>query len=129
MSLGYLVGYESQIIMDPDAAPKFCKARTVSYAYKSLVNKEIDQLVQQGILTPVTFSDWAAPIVPMLKSDKKSVRICEDFKPTFNQARKVDKYPIPKIEDLFTSFKGGKTFSTLDMSQAYQQVLRHEDSL
>jgi len=35
---------------------------------------------------------------------------------------------IPKIEDLFTSLKGGKTFSTLNMSQAYQQVLFNEAS-
>ena len=120
--LGTLVGYEAQIIMDPNAAPKFCKARTLPYAYKSLVNEEIDRLVQQGILTPVTFSDWVAPIVPVLKSDKKSVKICGDFKRTVNQICKVDKYLIPKIEDLFTSLKGGKTFSTLDMSQASQQV-------
>jgi len=48
------MGYKAQIIMDPDAAPKFCKASTVPYAYKSLVNGEIDRLVQQGILKPVT---------------------------------------------------------------------------
>jgi len=73
--LGTLVGYEAQIIMNPDAAPKFCKARTVPYAYKSLVNEEIDQLVQHGILKPVTFSDWAAPIVSVLKSDKDLWRL------------------------------------------------------
>ena len=73
--LGTLTGYHAQIIIDPGATPKFCKARTVPYAYKSLVNKEIGRLMQQVIVTPVTFSDWAAPIVPVLKSDKKSVRI------------------------------------------------------
>ena len=40
----------------------------------------------------------------------------------------VDKYPIPKIEDLFSSLAGGKLFSTLDMSQAYQQILLDEPS-
>ena len=44
--------------------PKFCKARTVPYAYRQLVNKELDRLVEQGILTPVPFADWAVPIVP-----------------------------------------------------------------
>ena len=101
--LGTLTGYQAQIVMDPGATPKFCKPRTVPYAYKSLVNEEIDRLVQQGILAPVKFSDWAAPIVPVLKRDKTSVRIFGDFKRTVNQACKVNKYPIPKIEDLFTS--------------------------
>ena len=56
--------------------------------------------MEQGIITPVSFADWAAPIVPVLKSDKQSVRICGDFKRMVNQASKVDKYPIPKMEDL-----------------------------
>ena len=54
--------------------------------------------------------------MPVLKSDKKSVTICGDFKRTVNTAYKVDKYPIPKIEDPFTSLLGGKSFTTLDMS-------------
>ena len=123
-----LVGYQAQIQVDPTATPKFCKARTVPYAYRSLVNEELDRLVKYGILTPVEVADWAAPIVPILKSDKKSVRICGDFKKTVNQASKVDKYPIPKIEDLFTSLAGRKSFTTLDMSQAYQQLLLDEPS-
>ena len=126
--LGTLVGYYAQIQIDPSTTPKFCKARTVPYAYRALVNKELDRLVDQGILTPVQFADWAAPIVPVLKSDKQSIRICGDFKRTVNQASKVDKYPIPKIEDLFTSLAGGKAFTTLDMSQAYQQLLLDEPS-
>ena len=79
-------------------------------------------------MTPVQFADWAAPIVPALKSDKKSVRICGDVKKTVNQVSKVNKYPIPKIEDLFSSLAEGKAFTTLDMSQAYQQVLLDEPS-
>ena len=126
--LGTLIGFYIQIQIDPSATPKFCKTRTVSYAYRALVNKELDRLVDQGILTPVQFADWAAPIIPVLKNDKQSVRICGDFKKTVNQASKVDKYPIPKIEDLFTSLAGGKTFTTLDTSQAYQQLLLDEIS-
>ena len=44
---------------------------------------EHDRLVKYGILTPVEVADWAAPIVPILKSDKKSVRICGNFLPGF----------------------------------------------
>ena len=93
-----------------------------------MVDAELDKLVEQGILTPVQFSEWAAPIVPVLKSDKKYVRICGDFKQTVNRPSHVDKYPIPKIEDLFSSLAGGKLFSTLDMSQAYQQILLDKPS-
>ena len=44
----------------------------------------------------------------MLKSDGKSVRVCGDFKQTVNPVCKLDRYPIPKIEDLFATFERGK---------------------
>ncbi len=47
---------------------------------------------------------------------------------TVNSASKLDRYPIPKIEDLFAKLAGGKLFSKLDMSQAYQQIPLEEDS-
>ena len=79
-------------------------------------------------MEPVEFSSWAAPIVPVLKSDKSSVRICGDFQVTVNPVVKLDKYPIPKIEDLFVHLAGGKTFTKLDLSQAYQQLPLDEES-
>ena len=92
---------------------------------RELVEKELDRLVTEGILEPVQFADWAAPV---LKDDGKSIRICGDFKMTVNQASKLDRYPLPKIEDLFMQLAGGKTFTKLDLSQAYQQVKLDEPS-
>jgi len=90
--------------------------------------EELDQLVKEGILEPIQFSEWAAPLVLVVKSDHKSVLTCGDFKLTVNQASKLDWYPIPWMEDLFTQLAGGKVFSKLDLSQAYQQVLLDEES-
>ena len=89
---------------------------------------ELDKLVDQGILAPVKHADWAAPIVPVMKADRKSVRICGGFKQTVNKAPPIDKYPIPKIEDLFVKLAGGRMFTKLDMSQAYQQICLDEES-
>ncbi len=61
----------------------------------------MEELQYLEIINAVPFADWAAPIVPVFKSDKKSLRLCKDFKLTVNKASKLDKYPIPKIEDLF----------------------------
>jgi len=77
--------------------------------------------VNQGVIEPITFSEWTTPIVLVLKKDGK-VRICEDYKVTVNQAAKVDSYPLPKIHDLLASLVGGKTFSKLDLANAYQQI-------
>ena len=94
--LGTLKGYQAKIIVDPGATPRFCKARSVPYAMRTKVEAELDRLQEQGIIEPVTFSDWATPIVPVLKRDK-SVRICGDFKMTVNRASRLEKYPIPKL--------------------------------
>ena len=58
----------------------------------------------------------------VLKKDASSIRICGDFKQTENPVSKLDRYPIPKVEDLFTTLTCGQTFSKLDLSQAYQQL-------
>ena len=70
----------------------------------------------------------ASPIVAVLKEDRKSVRLCGDFKQTINPVSKLDHYPLPKIEDLFATLAGGKSFTKLDLSQAYQQLTLDEAS-
>lgn len=126
--LGTLKGFRAKIHVDPSAAPKFCKARPVPYAMRPKVEKELERLKSEGIIEPVKFADWAAPIVPVLKRDKETVRICGDYKLTVNAASKLEQYPIPRVEDLFSALSGGKYFTKLDMSQAYQQIELDEDS-
>ena len=126
--LGTLKGHKAKIYVDPEATPKYCKARPVPYAMQSKVEAELERLESEGIIKPVHFADWAAPIIPVLKSDKKSVRICGDFKLTVNKASQLDRYPIPKIEDLFAKMAGGQKYTKLDLYQAYQQMELEDES-
>ena len=91
------------------------------------MNAEIDRLAKSGIIEPVEFSDWAAPILLVVKTDG-SIRICGDHKVTANQAAKLDKYPLPWIDDIFASLEGGKMFSKLDLAHAHQHVALDEAS-
>ncbi len=84
------------------------------YALCKKVEDELNRLQDLKIIEPVQFSDWAAPIIPVLKNDG-TVRICGDYKITINKAAKLDKYPIPRIEDLFAKLAGGKSFTKLDL--------------
>ena len=79
------------------------------------------------MIEPVQFSDWAALIVPVMKPDR-SVRIRGDYKVTVNRVPKLDKYPIPKIDNMFTSLSGGQHFLKLDLLHTYQQIELDEDS-
>ncbi len=90
-------GFEANIEVDPNAPPKYCKVRTVPL--RELVEVELERLVKEGILEPLDHSEWAAPIVAVLKSDKKSVRVCGDFRMTVNPISKLNRYTIPKVED------------------------------
>ena len=85
------------------------------------MEQELERLERQDIITPVTFSDWAAPIVPVEKWDG-SVRVCGDYKLTVNKVAKTEVYPLPRIKEMFTLLAGGKKFSKLDLSHAYQQI-------
>ena len=121
-------GFRAKLYMDGSFTPRFCKARSVPYAMRQKVDDELQRLQKEGIIEPVQFAEWAAPIVPILKADKKSVRICGDYKLTVNRASKLDNYPIPRIEDLFATLYAGKFFTKLDLSQAYQQLLLDEEA-
>ena len=124
-----LKGYKPKIHIIPRVRPHFCKACSVPYSMRHLVDKELDRLTAQGVIELVQFVDWAAPIVPVLKSDKPSVRICGAFKLIMNQASKLDHYPIPTVQDLFAKLSGVKLFMQLGLSQAYQQLLLDDQSM
>lgn len=91
---------KAKIYMDKDAQPRFCRARQVPYALKAKVEAEIDRLVKEEVLEPVQFSEWATPVVPVLKKDG-SVRLCGDYRITVNRDAKTDTYPLPRIERIF----------------------------
>ncbi len=94
--LGLLKGSTAKIYKEADATPCFFNARSVPYALCKKVEDELNQLQDLKIIEPVQFSDWAAPIVPVLQNDG-TVRICRDYKIRINKAAKSDKYPILQI--------------------------------
>ena len=91
------------------------------------MEQELERLEKAGIIEPVEFSKWAAPVVPVIKRDG-TVRICGDYKLTVNKAAKLDTYPLPKVDDLFSQLAGGKKFTKLDLAHAYQQIALEPDS-
>ena len=127
-TLGTVEPFRATLHVQPDATPKFCKPRSVPFAIKEVVGKELDCLEEQGILQKVSHSEWAAPIVAVPKKDGR-FRLCGDYKVTINQALEVDQYPLPKPEDLFATLAGGTLFSKLDLSQAYLQLQLDEKSI
>ena len=125
--LGCYQGESFSIVVDPSVPAKFCKARTVPCTLRERVDKELSRLQEEGIISPISNSPWAAPVVPVLKSDS-GIRLCGDYKLTVNRAASMDTYPIPSMHDLFSNLAGGVIFSKLDMSQAYAQLCLDDQS-
>lgn len=118
--LGTYKGDKAKIHVKENATPKYFKARSVPFALKDQIGEELDRLEKEGTIEKVQYSEWAAPIVPLVKQDG-NIRICGDYKVTVNPVAQLDNYPIPKAEDLFANLKG-KYFTKLDLSHAYQQI-------
>ena len=124
--LGTFQGEKFKIEVDASVPPKYCKARPVPYAMRDKVVKEIERLISEGICEPVSHSRWASGLVPVLKKDG-SLRLCGDYKPV-NKAVLLDRYPIPKVQDILSGLAEASVFSKLDCAQAYNQLLLDEES-
>lgn len=88
------------------------------FSLKETVASELDRLEEEGVLKKVDHADWAAPIVVVPKGEGQ-IRICGDYKVTINPELDIDRYPLPKPDDLLASLAGGQRFSKIDLTQAY----------
>ena len=118
--LGTISGATAKLHVSPGVKPRFHRPRSIPYALRSRVDQELDRLVSEGTLEAVQFSEWAAPIVPVVKRDG-SIRVCGDYKLTVNQVAHVDMYPLPRVQDLFSSLANRTFFTKLDLAHAYQR--------
>ena len=101
---GAMQHVKAQLCLKQGSLPRFCRPRTVPYAIKDKVDKELYRLESLGVQN---HADWATPIVPVTKKDG-SIRICGDYKVTLNPALLIDQYPLPKPSDLMTCLTGGQ---------------------
>ena len=116
--LGKSVGVTATLHVSDNGKLYFCRSRPIPHALRGKVELELQRLVEQGAIEPVEMSEWAAPIVPIVKLDG-TVRICGDYRLTINRTAKPDTHPLPHVEDLFATLSGGKSFMKLDLANAY----------
>lgn len=125
--LGTMKKFKAHLRVKSNAKPVFHRPRSVPYAIKKVIERELERLEKEGIIEKVEHSEWAAPIVPVPKGDGQ-ICVCGDYKVTVNANLDIDQHPLPKPEDLFTSLSGGQKFSKLDLKHAYQQMMLDNDS-
>ena len=119
--LGKAIQNEAQLSVQANAKPIFVKAHPVPYALQEKTEQKLERLQGLAVIVPVESSEWAAPVVPVVKSDV-SVCICGNFCLMVNKAATTNVYMLPRIEDLLAALKGGQEFAKLDVAHAYLQI-------
>ncbi|XP_053691563.1 uncharacterized protein K02A2.6-like [Sabethes cyaneus] len=107
--------------LKPGQKAVFRPKRPVAYATYRAVDDELDRLERMKIITPVDYSEWAAPIVVVRKANG-NIRICGDYSTGLNDALQPHQYPLPLPQDIFVKLANCKLFSIIDMSESYLQV-------
>jgi hypothetical protein len=111
--------FEFAIELLPGTAPIFKRAYRVSGPELVELKKQIDELLEKGYIRPST-SPWAAPILFVDKKDGTR-RMCIDYR-ALNEVTIKNKYPLPRIEDLFDQLRGASVFSKIDLRSGYHQL-------
>uniref|UniRef100_A0A914WIF7 RNA-directed DNA polymerase n=1 Tax=Plectus sambesii TaxID=2011161 RepID=A0A914WIF7_9BILA len=119
--LGRCTKTKAVLQLEPNASPVFRRSRPVPHAAVADVEDELDRLVDMGVLSSTNYSDWAAPIVVVKKSNGR-IRLCADYSTGLNDSLKLHQYPLPVPEDIFSTLNGGRYFSLIDFSEAYLQI-------
>ena len=106
-------------IQTGDTKPIKLPPHRVPQALRAMVKQEIKNMLDLGIIEP-SVSEWAAPIVPILKKDK-SLRLCVDYR-HLNVISQNNAYHMPRIDDMIDQLGQAQFLSTLNLTRRYWQV-------
>ncbi|GJV76990.1 putative reverse transcriptase domain-containing protein [Tanacetum coccineum] len=116
---------EFQIDLMPGAAPVArAPYRLASFEMKEL-SKQLQELSDKGFIRPSS-SLWGVPVLFVKKKDG-SFRMCIDYR-ELNKLTVKNRYPLPRIDDLFDQLQGSSVYSKIDLRSGYHQLrVREED--
>ncbi|XP_071490086.1 uncharacterized protein [Diadema antillarum] len=95
------------------------RAYRLPHALKDTVKKELDEMLDAGIISP-SDSPYASPLVIVRKKDD-TLRLCVDYR-KLNQVTEFDAYPMPNIEAIIDELGKAKFMTTIDLTKGYWQV-------
>ncbi|XP_070677827.1 uncharacterized protein [Malus domestica] len=87
---------------------------------------QLQELLDKGFIQPSS-SPWGAPVLFVKKKDG-TLRLCIDYR-QLNRVTIKNRYPLPRIDDLFDQLKGACVFSKIDLRSGYYQLKIKEDDV
>ncbi|GKA11353.1 putative reverse transcriptase domain-containing protein [Tanacetum coccineum] len=116
---------EFQIDLIPGAAPVARAPYRLAPSEMQELSDQLQELADRGFIRPST-SPWGAPVLFVKKKDG-SFRMCIDYR-ELNKLTIKNRYPLPRIDDLFDQLQGLSVYSKIDLRSGYHQLrVRDED--
>lgn len=122
--------YEQSIKLKDNATPVYRKQYRIPFAQKDELSKQIDKMIENGIIEK-TSSEWSSPLLLVPKKEdkngKRQWRVVIDYR-QLNERIQDDKFPLPNITEILESLSGVFYFSHCDLSQSYYQCSLEQES-
>ncbi|KAM0054415.1 putative nucleotidyltransferase, Ribonuclease H [Helianthus debilis subsp. tardiflorus] len=116
---------EFQIELAPGAAPIARAPYRLAPTELEELSKQLQELLEKGFIRPSS-SPWGAPVLFVKKKDG-TFRMCIDYR-ELNKVTVKNRYPLPRIDDLFDQLQGSCYYSKIDLRSGYHQLrVRDED--
>ncbi|GKC15173.1 putative reverse transcriptase domain-containing protein [Tanacetum coccineum] len=116
---------EFQIDLIPGAAPVARAPYRLAPSKMKELSEQLKELSDKGFIRPSS-SPWGAPVLFVKKKDG-SFRMCIDYR-ELNKLTVKNRYPLPRIDDLFDQLQGSSVYSKIDLRLGYHQLrVREED--
>ena len=87
---------------------------------------QLQELLDKGFIRPST-SPWGAPVLFVKKKDK-TLRLCIDYR-QLNRVTIKNRYPLPRIDDLFDQLREARVYSKIDLRTGYHQLRVRETDI
>ncbi|KAJ9512229.1 hypothetical protein QJQ45_012793 [Haematococcus lacustris] len=110
----------------PGAVAPYKRMYKLSPREEAEVKKQVAELLAKGLIEPSN-SPYGAPILFVQKKDG-SLRMSIDYR-ALNKLTVRDRYPLPRIDDLFDKLAGKRVFSSLDLQSGYHQIRITEEDV
>ena len=116
-------GVEHVIPLLPDSQPPFQRMYRLAPSELQEVQRQITELLSKQLIEPST-RPYGAP-VPVVEKKTGELRMVVDYR-ALNKVTVKNRYPLPRIDDLFDKLFGAKYFSCLDAASGFHQILLKE---
>ncbi|GKC33293.1 putative reverse transcriptase domain-containing protein [Tanacetum coccineum] len=117
---------EFRIDLVPGATPIAKSPYRLAPSEMQELSGQLQELQDKGFIRP-SHSPWGAPVLFVKKKDG-SLRMCIDYR-ELNKLTVKNRYPLPRIDDLFDQLQGSRFFSKIDLRSGYHQLRVHEDDI